>query len=177
MPKTRRVAVMLELDWPYKRHAGIFAGAQQYAQEQGWVSIIDEYADDTLPVRPNLPIPYDGIIARANQQLVERAARLNVPVVNVWASSPTREVLPGVFPDSTIVGRLCAEHLLARGFRSFATLTSPKNLAQTDEIKEFSRLAQQSEIDSEALIEGSRRRTQVSTRAIIDVRPVATISA
>ncbi len=35
---------MLELDWPYKRHAGVFAGTQQYAQEQGWESVIDEYA-------------------------------------------------------------------------------------------------------------------------------------
>ena len=44
MPKPRRVAVMLQLDLPYKRHAGIFAGVQQYAQEQGWESFIDEYA-------------------------------------------------------------------------------------------------------------------------------------
>ena len=48
MPKTRRVAVMLDLEWPYKRHAGIFAGTQQYAQEKGWESTVDEYADDRL---------------------------------------------------------------------------------------------------------------------------------
>ena len=41
--KPRRVAFMLDLEWPYKRHAGIFAGTQQYAEEQGWESTIDEY--------------------------------------------------------------------------------------------------------------------------------------
>jgi hypothetical protein len=38
--KPRRVAFKLELEWPYNRNAGIFAGAQQYAQEQGWESTI-----------------------------------------------------------------------------------------------------------------------------------------
>ena len=45
MPKKqRRVAIMLDLQWPYKRHAAIFAGTQRYAEEQGWYSIIDEFA-------------------------------------------------------------------------------------------------------------------------------------
>lgn len=37
----------------------------------------------------------------ANAQLAERAARLGVPVVNVWLSSPVQEMLPGVFADFT----------------------------------------------------------------------------
>jgi hypothetical protein len=50
MPETpRRVAFMLELEFPYKRHAGIFAGAQQYAQEQGWDSTIDEFVAFSAP--------------------------------------------------------------------------------------------------------------------------------
>jgi LacI family transcriptional regulator len=61
-------------------------------------------------------------------------------VVNVWASSPARHLLPGVFPDLTAVGRLLAEHLLARGFRTFATLTAPKNADNELEVREFARL-------------------------------------
>ena len=45
MPKPPRVAVMLDLEWPYKRHAGIFAGTQQYAQQQGWE--FEKIAGDT----------------------------------------------------------------------------------------------------------------------------------
>ena len=141
--KPRLVALMLDLGWPYKRHAGIFAGTQRYAEEQDWESIIDEFAHNTLPERRSKSLPYDGIIARAHTQLFKRAKRLGMPVVNVWSSSPVRESLPSVFPDFTALGRLRAEHLLARGFRNFATITSPKNQGQELEIKEFSRVVEE----------------------------------
>lgn len=124
MPKPRRVAVMLDLDWPYKRHTGVFAGAQQYAQERGWYSIIDEYVDDTLARGRRTSPPYDGVIARATTKLAVLAKRLKVPVVNVWFSSPASKLLPGVFPDYRAIGSMRAEHLLSRGFRRFAALTS-----------------------------------------------------
>ncbi|MBT3201694.1 MAG: substrate-binding domain-containing protein [Phycisphaerales bacterium] len=123
MLKSRRVALMLELEWPYKRHAGILTGAVQYAHEQGWETIIDEYADDTLPLRPAKTAPYDGVIARATRKLAQRAARNNVPVVNVWFNSPAAKSLPSVFADWSTIGRLRVEHLLTRGFRRFAVLT------------------------------------------------------
>ncbi len=137
MPNPRRVAVMLDLKWPYKRHAGIFAGTQQYAREQGWESIIDEYADDTIPVRPAKSAPYDGVIARATRKLLQRAVRAKVPVVNVWFSSPVRKSLPGVFADFAAVGRLRAEHLLARGFRRFAALTCEDERGQQCQLQAF----------------------------------------
>jgi LacI family transcriptional regulator len=123
-PKSRHVAVMLDLEWPYKRHTALYAGTQKYGQEQGWEMIIDEYADDTLPARRGRPIPYDGVIARATAKLAQRAALLQVPVVNVWLNSPVRKLLPGVFPDFSAVGRLRAEHLLTRGLCRFACLIS-----------------------------------------------------
>ncbi len=138
--KPRRVAVMLDLQWLYKRHVAIFVGIQRYADERGWDSIIDEFAHDTLPTRRGTSVPYDGIIARVNRQLVSRAGRLGVPVVNVWPSSPARHLVPGVFPDSTQTGRLIAEHLMARGFRRFATLASPQNVDNLLEAKEIARL-------------------------------------
>ena len=95
---SRRVALMLDLQWPYKRHSEVFAGVQRYAEEHGWASIIDEFAHDTLRRRSGGPERYDGIIARANHPLARRAAKLGVPVVNVWPSSPARHLLPGVFP-------------------------------------------------------------------------------
>lgn len=143
MTKLPRVALMLDLQWPYKRHADIFAGTQQYAEEHGWVSIIDEFAHNTLPIRRGAAVAYDGIIARANCRLVARAARLGVPVVNVWQSSPARRLVPGVFPDSKAVGGLIAEHLLARGFRNFATLTAFNNVDQETEMREVVRVVRE----------------------------------
>jgi LacI family transcriptional regulator len=120
LPKPRRVAFMLELEFPYKRHAGIFAGAQQYAEEQGWDSTIDEFVAEQLPARRTKSLPYDGVIARASKQLTQRAEERGLPVVNVWIRSPVRQQLPGVFVDFAAMGRMRAEHLLARGLRRFA---------------------------------------------------------
>jgi LacI family transcriptional regulator len=118
--KPRRVAFMLDLEWPYKRHAGIFAGAQRYAEEQGWESTIDEYVADDLPARRTKSIQYDGVIARVTKKLAERAGRIGLPVVNVWVASPAWQEVPSVFSDNAADGRLRAEHLLARGLRRFA---------------------------------------------------------
>jgi LacI family transcriptional regulator len=134
---------MLDLEWPYKRHASIFAGTQRYAEEQGWHSIIDEFAHDTLPARRTKAIPYDGVIARANAQLAERATRLGVLVVNVWLSSPARDTLPGVFADFAAGGRLQAEHLLARGIRNFAAVVAFKNRGHELELRGFRRVIEE----------------------------------
>lgn len=140
-PRTpRRVALMLDLVWTYKRHTGIFSGTQQYADEHGWISIIDEFVHKSLPARRGAAVPYDGIIARANRQLVARAARLGIPVVNVWQSSPARRLVPGVYPDSKAVGALVVDHLITRGFRNFATLTFFSNVDLDLETREFIRV-------------------------------------
>ena len=140
MSKRSRVAIMLDLDWPYKRHTALFAGTQQYAQENNWESIIDEFADDTLKDSSAGSCPYDGIIARAPKRLAEQAARQGIPLVNVWQSSPASKLLPGVFPDFAAAGRLRAEHLLARGFRNFASLASYTSRGQEIEATEFYRV-------------------------------------
>jgi LacI family transcriptional regulator len=125
MPRSRRVALKLDLKWPLKRHALIFAGTQRYADEHGWESIIDEYAAENLAERTTKRTspPYDGLIGRVNSKLGECARRLRIPLVNVWFNSPACDQLPGVFPDMAAAGRLQAEHLLGRGLRRFAVLT------------------------------------------------------
>jgi LacI family transcriptional regulator len=139
-PAPRRVAIMLDLSWPYKRHADIFAGTQLYAQEHGWQSIIDEYASDTLSNSSVGKAPYDGVIARANQLLFKESRRLQVPIVNVWASSPVYAQLPSVHPDFALMGEQCAEHLLSRGFRNFAAIAPPKSHAQELVVEAFTKV-------------------------------------
>jgi LacI family transcriptional regulator len=119
MPQTRRIAVMLEVWYPFKRHADTYAGVQEYAQEHGWKTVIDEFAGDSLAKVNRKSLPYDGVIARASQTLAQHAGRLRLPAVNVWLNSPVVDRLPGVFSDYRASGRLQAEHLLARGLRNF----------------------------------------------------------
>lgn len=132
MSQARRVALMLDLRWPLKRHAHIFAGTQRYADEQGWDSFIDEYADEHLSKPSTKSSPYDGVIGRVSAKLAECCRRRRLPLVNVWFNSPARERLPGVFPDMAAAGRLQAEHLLSRGLRRFAVLTREDQLQKRE---------------------------------------------
>lgn len=123
MAQPPRVAIKLDLRWPLKRHAHIFAGTQRYADEHGWESLIDEYADEHLAEASAKSLPFDGVIGRVNAKLAEHGQRLGLPLVNVWFNSPAKADLPGIFPDMAAVGRLQAEHFLSRGLRRFAVLT------------------------------------------------------
>jgi LacI family transcriptional regulator len=121
MPK-RRVALMLELDWPLKRHHGVFAGTQHYAQERGrWECIVDAHPQQRLVEGGRGTPAYDGIIARVRRPLAKIAKRVGVPMVNVWVNSPVTDV-PLVSPDYEAVGRMAAAHLMGRGFRQFGFL-------------------------------------------------------
>lgn len=137
MPKPQRVAFMMDLSWPYKRHLDIFAGAQKYAQEKGWHSIIDEYAYDSLK---SDSCQYDGVIGRATVSLARQAKRRNIPLVNVWLSSPVTNQVPGVFSDFKAAGQMRAELLISRGFLRFAALTGHPNRSHDRELKAFRRV-------------------------------------
>jgi hypothetical protein len=60
---------MRDLRWPYERHAEVYAGVQRFAGERDWVTVIDEFAHDTLRRKPGAAERYGGVIARANRPL------------------------------------------------------------------------------------------------------------
>jgi LacI family transcriptional regulator len=123
----RRVALMLELAWPYRRHQDVFLGTQRYAQQRGdWECYVDEFADRHLGSAAGSERRYDGVIARAGSLTARRGRHAGVPVVNVWHNSPV-EGLPGVFPDYASAGAQAAAHLLDRGLRRFVCLLYPAN--------------------------------------------------
>ena len=136
MGKSRRVALMLELDWPYARHVNVFAGTQRYADECGnWDCVVDETAHESLRTAKRKP-PYDGIIARITSQLAKEVRRCGISAVNVWYNSPVSD-LPKVVPDFALTGQLAAEHLLGLGLRRFACLSSRGERADAAEVAAF----------------------------------------
>ncbi len=121
MAERRRVAIVAELEWPYKRHHHVFAGTQQYAQQhKGWESTIELFPEQSRGAKLGRT-PYDGIIARATTRMARWAQRVGVPLVNVWANSPVTDT-PLVTPDFEAASRMAAEHLMARGFHRFGFL-------------------------------------------------------
>jgi LacI family transcriptional regulator len=117
MGKTVRIAVATELSWPLKRHYGILAGIQEYAETQdNWVVEVKRYPE----VHMANGIHYDGIAGRITNETLAAAKAAGTPVVNSWISSPVADQVPCVQPDMAEAGRLAAKHLLARGFKRLA---------------------------------------------------------
>ncbi len=134
----RRVGIMLELMWPYRRHLDVFAGTQRFVRGAGdWVCEIDEIFPHDERAKHGQLQRYDGIIARATSELAKRARRAKTPLVNVWFNSPVREQLPGVFPEFSAVGRQACDHLAERGFRQFGCLSIPREQSHQQMIAAF----------------------------------------
>ena len=116
----RRVAVAIDIQWPYKYHVEAYASCQEYAAGAGWDCTINAFAEHAMKSgRRNGP--YAGVLGRISPQLADAARRCGVPTVNISMSSHA-EGLPSVFPDIEAAGAMAARHLMARGFRKFGLL-------------------------------------------------------
>jgi LacI family transcriptional regulator len=120
----RRVALVIDLDWPVRHHQAVAQGVLRFARERGWVCELDPF----LGSRGTGPVRYDGVIGRATRALAAWAARTGTPAVNVWINSPDR-TLPRVTPDLGAAGALAARHFLERGLRSLAFLGARRDAA------------------------------------------------
>ncbi len=125
-----RIAISLDLAWTYRYHLDVFAGTQRYAQRASdWDCYVDEFVVEMLRDVSTGNRPYDGIIARVDRELCERAAELKIPLVNVWNNSPVVREVPGVFLNHKTSAKLAAENLLQRGFRRFACIALKRDRA------------------------------------------------
>lgn len=117
MSSPRHVAVVIDLNWPYKRHYEIFAGIRDFAEKGAdWTISLGDFPQYEL----GLGRHYDGIVGRIDRNCYLAAQKAGIPVVNTWIDSPVAEMVPGVHFDSHAAGRLAAEHLIERGFRRLA---------------------------------------------------------
>ncbi len=116
----RRIAIGIDVIWPYKRHTGIVAGILAYGRTRGWRCELEPFLE-TSGVEGFRGRPFDGVIARATPALAAYARRAGLPLVNVWVDSPARGV-PCVLPDMAQTGRMAARHLLVRGIRRLGFL-------------------------------------------------------
>lgn len=117
-PKIPRVALVIDVDWPYKHHQGILSGILEYARPRGWRCEFTPFLGLATAAKEDV---YDGIIGRATHQLQRYARKRSIPAVNVWVNSPARN-MPNVLPDKFAAGELSAAHFISRGHRRFGFL-------------------------------------------------------
>ena len=109
--------MVMDLNWPFKRHYGIFAGIKEYVEKHAnWTFDIGNFPEYEIGMGKR----YDGIVGRISNDCMLAAQKARIPVVNVWIDSPVADKLSGVYTDSRAAGRMAAEHLIMRGYRRLA---------------------------------------------------------
>ena len=117
MSRKRHVAVVIDFNWPFKRHYEIFAGIREFAEKHGdWTFDLGNFPDYEIAHGKH----YDGMVGRIGNDCHLAALKARIPVVNTWIDSPAADKMPGVQFDSRAIGRMAAEHLIVRGFRRLA---------------------------------------------------------
>lgn len=113
-----KIAVSINLDWPLKRYHELYKGIQEYAGEHtDWLLVWDHYPEQRLKECKSVPY-YKGVIGRIKYDAYEEIKRLNIPVVNTWATNSIID-MSSVLVDFFEVGKLAADHLIKKGFRNF----------------------------------------------------------
>lgn len=137
-PAPRSVALLIETSNRYSRE--LLHGIRAYVQEgRDWAVHLTEHGRGDHPPRWLRRWDGNGIIARIENRRIESAVRAKgLPVVSVSASGLARD-LPTVISDSQAVATLAAEHLIARGFRSFAYCGDARFAWSTEHGRHFSR--------------------------------------
>lgn len=114
----KKIAVAINLDWPLNRYHELFKGIQDYAAEHtGWLLVWDHFPEQRLKKCMTKPY-YDGVIGRIKFEAYDEIKRLNIPVVNTWATNEIKD-LTSVLVDFNEVGEIAANHLIKKGFRNF----------------------------------------------------------
>ncbi len=102
-----------------------------------------------LGLLPKSPEGLNGAIVRAkDQNEVAHFQEAGIPMINVSASSPVPLKLPTVTVDQQALGRLAAEHLLAKGFRSFGYACLKGRWFRTERFKGFAGKIKAAGLDS-----------------------------
>ncbi|MBT3277900.1 MAG: DNA-binding transcriptional regulator [Phycisphaerales bacterium] len=123
MPKRKKI--LIALCW---YNPGMELGISRYAREHHWQLVLDMAYNQIIPWNK----PCDGVLTYlgSNPQLAEFASRQSVPVVDL-STARSDLALPRVTNDNAALGKLAAEHFLAKRFRNFLYYTRDAFSART----------------------------------------------
>lgn len=115
-----KIAIGIDLEWPFEHHYGIAKGILDYGKEKGWQCSLVPWMEKTEG-HYELKNEYDGVISRATPSLAEVCKKEGTPLVNVWYNSPVKDI-PLVSLNGEELGRKMADYFLKKGFKNIVFL-------------------------------------------------------
>lgn len=117
----RKIALSVNLAVPIDRYHDYYKGIQDYAEKYtDWTLVWDHYPEFKLRDSGKIPY-YDGVVGRIKFSAYDEIRRLGLPCVNIWVGNEIEDI-PSVFPDIEEAGRIAAQHLIDRGFRTIINI-------------------------------------------------------
>lgn len=116
LSKPLKVAIAIEMHFPYPWHLDMSQGMMQYGEEHGWTCVIDPYL---LSLSDSKASDFDGVIGRINKDIGQALEGHDLPAVNVMGSTFVKylEHVPSLKQDIAEAMRIMAEHLVVSGYR------------------------------------------------------------
>ena len=113
-----KIAIGIDLDWPFEHHYGIVQGILEYGKERDWECSFEPWMERTAEIN-DISDEFDGVISRCTESLYRTCLKKRIPLVNVWYNSPVKEAhFTGL--DNFQVGKKMAEYFVQKGFKKIA---------------------------------------------------------
>ena len=130
--KRRRIGVAINAQHLHSEDQQLWRGVRDYSRKHpGFDCILAPFAEADLKISKKEQ-PYDGILAQATPELVDKAKRVGVPIVDVWRDSRVTVPINCVFPDFAKAGRMVGQHLVSRGFEHFGFVFNRRMMSQAE---------------------------------------------
>ncbi len=139
MTEKHHVAIVIDVEQPFRRRLDVLDGIRQVAQKADWETTLIPVAD--MALAGQRVGCYDGLVGRIGRSLALQAKRRRIPTVNVWLNTDATG-LPGVFPDWRGAATMATQHLLSRGFRKLAYVGFRDELRVEMQVAGYRHLAQ-----------------------------------
>lgn len=111
-----KVAIAIEMHYPFPWHRDLCQGIMRYGEEHGWTCVIDPYL---LSLQQSEESDYNGVIGRLNQEVYQALEGNDLPAVNVMGSNFIEylEHVPSLKLDMGDMMRKAVEHLIVSGYK------------------------------------------------------------
>src|SRR5438477_290729 len=86
--RMRRIAIAIDIEWPYRHHQDALSGILKVGREKGWTCELNLFVGSPEMSRCR----YDGVIGRVSSTMAAWARRTRTPAVNLWINSPDRSL-------------------------------------------------------------------------------------